>query len=52
MKEIVNKVLAHPFATSFIIGAASCGIADIIRAIKGNYVPRVKITCSDKPKTE
>ena len=35
MKDIVSKMLAHPFASCLIIGAVTGGVANIIRAARG-----------------
>ena len=35
MKDVVQTILEHPFATIFIIGAFTMGVSDIILSAKG-----------------
>lgn len=35
MKEVVKKMVDHPFATMIAVGAVGSAVADIIRAIRG-----------------
>lgn len=38
MKDVMKKVLEHPWGSAFLIGAVSDGIVKIIRAVKTNAV--------------
>lgn len=38
MKDVVKKMLDHPFATCMLVTAASNGIARIVGAARGNEV--------------
>ena len=46
MKEVINKAIDHPIATIFIADTVLCGIARIIRAIRGD-VPTPIVTTGD-----
>ena len=53
MKNTFNNMLEHPFATAFIIGAVSNGIANIINVVKGNEIkPMLIVEIGNKSKKE
>lgn len=41
MKEVLKKMIDHPIASLFLISETTCGIARIIRAIKGDTVRQI-----------
>ena len=43
MDKIIDKVLAHPIATAFVACVTLSGVADVIRAARGNTEPRCQI---------
>lgn len=49
MKDVVNRVIEHPFASWFIISATLSGIADIVRAVKGEKREPVVSVTSNEP---
>lgn len=49
MNETVKCMIDHPFASAFIVGAISTGIARIIATIKGVEVKPAMSISIDKP---
>lgn len=44
MKNTINQMLNHPFATIMIVGSVGNAVANVVRAVKGcDAEPMVKI---------
>ena len=57
--ELIKKAIDHPFATAWVVGSVCSGIfggiAKIICAVKGTYIPAgmsISTTTSDKETSE
>lgn len=49
MKDVVGKILEHPFATMAIIFASGSAIATVVNAIKGTKLdPVIKVDIKGK----
>lgn len=49
MKDVVGRILEHPFASWFIVSATLGGIADIIRAARGEKREPIIVTRPSEP---
>lgn len=52
MDNVINKILNHPIATWIVISAMTGGVANIVRACKGDKVVPVVSVIENTPTTE